>query len=328
MLVFEAILKNTMKMISLRSLASITVFALALAQLAPGEVVFAAAEQNASPSQDAAAKQDQTTDATPEADKSSTKQDKALKKGKKKSKEETETEKEDSKGDEKAAKPEKSEAPPLSAAEEKALAAVQERAKLLKSISTPFNSPCPENPPQEGASSTLSLRPGGSALQNSLARRLVPNRVYLPGKLIIGKPAEFVVKARPGSHVAIAMADKDSGAKALFGQPLRLGPDRKLMAAGVVPETGLITLIVDMPIEGDLIGLPVFFETVIWQKPDFSDLELASPVKSESASEIASKANAVIVAGENIKKRGLRFEPDSGVPLYQRGDRSLESGRL
>jgi hypothetical protein len=121
------------------------------------------------------------------------------------------------------------------------------------------------------------------------------------------------------------MADKDSGAKQIFGQKLRLGADRKLMAAGTIPETGILTLIVDMPIQGDLIGLPVFFEAVIWQKDDFSDLEIATPVKSESAQEIADKANAVIVSGEKEQKRGLRFTPGSGVPLYQE---NKDSGRL
>jgi len=214
----------------------------------------------------------------------------------------------------------------LSATEAAALAAAAERARLLKTMSTPFNTANLENSAGDGANSSLSLRPGGSPLRNSLLSRIAANRVFLPGTMVIGKPAEFVVKGRPGSHVAIAMADKDSGAKPIGPITLRLGPDRKLVAAGTIPESGLLTLIVDMPIQGDLIGQPVFFETVVWQKPDFSDVELASPVKSESAAEIADKANAIIVAGEKNQKRGLRFVPDSGVPQDQQ-NAGLDSGR-
>ncbi|MBX9723603.1 MAG: hypothetical protein K2X81_19520, partial [Candidatus Obscuribacterales bacterium] len=205
-------------------------------------------------------------------------------------------------------------------------AAAQERAKQLKSAVTPFNTAVDESSLNGNNGNTLSIRNGGS-LRSSLTSRLVTNRVYLPGKLVIGKPADFVVKARPGSHVAIAMADKDSGAKSIFGHSLRLGADRKLVAAGTIPESGVLTLTMDMPIQGDLIGIPVFFETAIWQKPDFSDIELAAPVKSESVDEIADKVNAVIVSGEKEQKRGLRIVPESGVPLHQRGNTSLESGR-
>lgn len=149
----------------------------------------------------------------------------------------------------------------------------------------------------------------------------------MPGKICIGKATDFVVKGRPGSQVAIAMADKDSGAKSLCGKNLRLGADRKLVAAGTIPESGVLTLVVDMPIQGDLIGLPVFFETAVWQNSDFSDIEIATPVKSETQAEIADKPNAVIVAEEKTAKRGLRLVPDSAVPLHQRGNVGIESGR-
>ena len=98
------------------------------------------------------------------------------------------------------------------------------------------------------------------------------------------------------------------------------------MAAGTIPDAGVLTLIVDMPIQGDLIGLPVFFETVIWQSPDFADVELAMPIKSETAGDIADKANAIIVAGEKNQKRGLRFTTSAGASQYQQNT-GLDSGR-
>ena len=227
--------------------------------------------------------------------------------------------------EEKDAKPKKGDPPPPTAAEIAAAEAAAERAKVLKGMRTPFNvanSELDSANPDFGAVS-LPTR----SLRSTLSQRLVPNRVYLPGKMIIGKPHEFVVKGKPGSQVAVAMADKDSGAKPIKGRELRLGADRKLVAAGTIPETGILTLIVDMPIQGDLIGLPVFFETVIWQKPDFSDLEIASPVKSETVAEFADKPNAVVVAGEaGPKGRAIKF--DTSMPAYQRGNPNIQSGRL
>ncbi|MBX9685596.1 MAG: hypothetical protein K2X27_02770 [Candidatus Obscuribacterales bacterium] len=288
-----------MKMLSLRFLASIAAVTLASAIFAPGSYAVDEAEKSSLSS---------------ETDSEAAAEDKAESKTSGKEEKKAKTDKK--------AKEEKVEP---SAAELAAQAAVQERARLLKAMHTPFNSAVPESG-SESASLESSSRLN-SALGRGLSRRLAAYRVFLPGKLFIGKAADFVVKGRPGSQVAIAMADKDSGAKPLYGQVLRLGADRKLVAAGTIPESGILTLTVDMPIQGDLIGLPVYFETAVWQKPDFSDLEIASPVKSETSSEIEAKVNAVLVDGEKAQKRGLRFVPDSGVPMYQRGNVSLESGK-
>ncbi len=227
--------------------------------------------------------------------------------------------------EEKEAKPKKGDPPPPTAAEIAAAEAAAERAKLLKGMRTPFNTSNSESAGDNPDFGAVSLPT--RSLRSTLSQRLVPNRVYLPGKMIIGKPHEFVVKGKPGSQVAVAMADKDAGAKPIKGREIRLGADRKLVAAGTIPETGILTLIVDMPIQGDLIGLPVFFETVIWQKPDFSDLEIASPVKSETVAEFADKPNAVVVAGEaGSKGRAIKF--DTSMPAYQRGNPNIQSGRL
>lgn len=233
---------------------------------------------------------------------------------------------EDAAAEDKDAKPEKKKGdpPPPTAAEIAAAEAAAERAKVLKSMRTPFNTASSDGGGDGQGLGALSLP--SRSLRSSLSQRLVPNRVYLPGKMIIGKAHEFVVKGRPGSQVAVAMADKDAGAKPIVGHDLRLGPDRKLVAAGTIPETGILTLIVDMPIQGDLIGLPVFFETVIWQKPDFSDLEIASPVKSETVAEFADKPNAVVVVGEaGPKGRAIKF--DTSMPAFQRNP-NIQQGRL
>ena len=339
-----------MNMHSLRSLACISVYCLVLSNLASGEAL-AARDRTAAKSVQKAAEGlgKMTEGASPEAGSEAaptmtdtapvtdsaaeTANSEKPEKGKKKARKAKDESAEDAEDDKaskeekekpaKEAKKPKVEAP--SAADIAAAQAAAERAKVLKLESTPFNTASSDSSNKQETLAPLTLRSTGGSLRS----RLVPNRVYLPPKMIIGRPADFVVKGRPGSHVAVAMADKDSGAKPVQGHPLRLGADRKLMAAGVIPESGILTLIVDMPIQGDLIGLPVFFETAIWNKPDFSDLELAAPVKSETIEELADKPNAVIVAGETQgdKGRGIKFRPDSATPLHQRGNVSLESGR-
>jgi hypothetical protein len=206
---------------------------------------------------------------------------------------------------------------------------------LLKTMPTPFGPP-----PQTGAGATgghagaevvpISIASGGSGRHSPrrLAERLLAPRLYMPGRMVLGKPAEFTVKGRPGSHVALAMADKNSGAKPIYGHRLRLGPDRKVVAVGTIPESGLLGLAVDTPIQGDLIGQHWFFEAAVWSRSDFSDLELAVPVTSEGQEETE---NGVLVSADNEQKRGLKFVADPAVPLQQRPGSvvtPLDSGRL
>lgn len=378
MLVFEAILKNTMKMNSLRSPAPIILLTLLLSLAAPNYPGADAAEQNSkkpssqlpiAPAIDSApagadsAESDSSKIDNNSAAKSSSKDAKSnspadseqveeskqkglrgFLKRKKKESESDSTEggassddasKKGTGTDSKAAKDpkEEKEAPPPPLSKEQKEAAEKRAAQqtILKSMTTPFSTSFPTPAiTNSGSAGAISLTGNASSLRSrGLGQRFSQNRVFLPPKMIIGRIAEFVVKGRPGSKVAIAMADKDSGAKAILGHDLRLGPDRKVVGGGVIPETGVLTVYVEMPIQGDLIGLPVFFETALWQKSDFSDLEIANPVKSETVEEIADKPNGILVSEEKAEqKRGLRFVPDSSVPLHQRGNgTSLESGR-
>lgn len=205
---------------------------------------------------------------------------------------------------------------------------------LLKTIPTPFTMSVGTGTQVKDNGDlsllTISSSSGQASGRSLLSRRLIPCRVYLPGRVVIGKTAEFVVKGRPGNYAAIAMADKNSGAKAVVGHEIRLGADRKLMSLGTIPESGVLSLSVDIPIQGDLIGQHLYFETAVWSRCDFSDLEIAAPVKSEIGDDDREHVNGVIVTAEADQKRGFRFVPDSGVPLHQRekaGSVSLDSGR-
>jgi hypothetical protein len=200
---------------------------------------------------------------------------------------------------------------------------------LLKTMPTPFSTSA-DAVSTASSGGTLTLQSGGTGGRSLLSRRLIPCRVYLPGRVVIGKQAEFVVKGRAGNYAAVAMADKNSGAKQILGRDLRLGSDRKLVTLGTIPESGVLSLLVDIPIQGDLVGQHLYFETAVWSRPDFSDLEIATPVKSEIGDDDKEHVNGVIVTAEADQKRGVRFVPDSAVPLHQRvkaGSSSLDSGR-
>jgi hypothetical protein len=193
---------------------------------------------------------------------------------------------------------------------------------LLKTTPTPFGAAAPNvgGTWEFSEQSSLDANPIASAARTavlprrSLSDRLVQSRLYLPGRMVLGRPAEFTIKGRPGYHAALAMADKDAGAKPIYGHALRLGPDRKLVSLGDIPSEGVLQLVIETPIEGDLIGQNLFFEAAIWQRPDFSDLEIATPVNSEG--QIGVK-NGVLVSAESEQKRGIRFVPDSTMPTQK-----------
>ncbi|MGH9552040.1 MAG: hypothetical protein ACRD3W_21820, partial [Terriglobales bacterium] len=135
------------------------------------------------------------------------------------------------------------------------------------------------------------------------------------------------IKGKANSWVAIAMADKDKGAKPIVGHDIRLGPDRKVIAVGQIPASGVLVLTMDTPIEGDLIGLCLYFEAALWTKPDFSDLQLAQVVSSESQE---GGKNGVIIAGEPTRKgHGIKLGGDTNmVPMSQRVNNfGLETGK-
>lgn len=203
---------------------------------------------------------------------------------------------------------------------------------LLKTMKTPFGGAGDKTQAPDTGTSPMTLSGSNSALRRGLGSRLIQSRLYLPGRMIIGKPAEFVVKGKPGQYVALAMADKNSGAKPIHGQPLKLGSDRKLVAVGLIPENGVTSLMVETPIQGDLIGERWFFEAALWSRPDFSDVELAQPVPADAtAAAEADKANGVLVAADIEPKKGVRIVPDAIPPSQKRNSPlapySLDSGR-
>lgn len=200
-------------------------------------------------------------------------------------------------------------------------------ADALKKTKTPFSTASVEE--ETGTAdltSPLTLPPNGRHVSRLSEKLFVP-RLYLPGRLQIGKPAQFTIRGKAGYMVALAYADRDNGAKPIYGHKLRLGADRKVVALGKIPEGGVIALKFFAPIEGDLIGQNLFFEAALWPEGHLEQMELAQTVSSESQ---VAQANSILVLGESEKKKGVRIVPEGAMPIYARervGGATLDSGK-
>jgi len=207
------------------------------------------------------------------------------------------------------------------------LAHQKELSALLKTVKTPFGSAEGEGDKgSEGELSPVTISGSSSrAGRLSLGQRLLQSKLYMPGRMMIGHFAEFTVRGRPGYWAALAMADRDKGAKPIYGRDIRLGPDRKVVALGKIPASGVLQLKVFTPIAGDLIGSNLFFEAAIWPENNPAQLELAQPVSSET--QAASTANSVVIIGEGERKHGLKFVPDNTSPYAHADGPGISSGR-
>ncbi len=183
---------------------------------------------------------------------------------------------------------------------------------LMQTLRTPFGSTNSQEKDQT-ASDEISLEPI-AINQSTLASRLgLKDRLnapclFLPDRLILGKSSEFTIKGPPAAYVAIAMADKNTGAKPIYGQKLRLGPDRKVMAVGQIPPSGVLSLYIETPIEGDMVDSSFFFEAAVWSQPDFKDLQMARVVAVQKN---GTEENGAIVSEEVERKKDGLFKLDA-----------------
>jgi hypothetical protein len=188
-------------------------------------------------------------------------------------------------------------------------------------IKTPFNTPANADSDHLGADSLtpIEISPNAPTGRRSIANRLTQSRLYLPERMVLGRVADFTVKAKPGKWVAIAMADKDNGSKPVLGHPLRLGPDRKVVGTVKVPESGLATISVECPIEGDLIGSFLYFEAAVWSDDKMNDMEIAQCVSTESK---GAGFNGVLIEQQFELKKGVKIIPTSVGPFTKSGQTS------
>jgi len=206
----------------------------------------------------------------------------------------------------------------------------KELSTLLKTVKTPFGGNSSKSDSAENsalAPLTIAGATAGQSGHDSIRNRLLGQaKLYMPARMMIGRPVEFTIKGRPGYWAALAMADRDKGAKPIFGHDLRLGPDRKVVALGKIPLTGVLPLKIFAPIEGDLVGSQLYFEAAVWPENKPEQMDLALPVSSETQQ--ASTANSVAIIGTGEKRHGLRFVPDGTSPYSRVNGPGIGSGSL
>ena len=208
-----------------------------------------------------------------------------------------------------------------------AMAEVYGPVDLLKTMKTPFGNSGDNDSDSKSKfidqDEPIGISHSESPLSRRLSDRVLQPRLYLPGSMVLGSVAEFTIKGKPGKWVVLAMADKDSGAKPVLGHDLRLGPDRRLVSIIQIPPSGIAQLLVETPIEGDLVGGNLYFEAALWSESDMSDVEFAQCI---APGDSKAKGNAVPIAGQSDPKRGLRFVPDTR-PMMIRTNSGLSAGK-
>jgi hypothetical protein len=85
--------------------------------------------------------------------------------------------------------------------------------------------------------------------------------LYLPARLVLGETGRFVVKAQPGSQVKVFMSPQGEGYVLPNGVALRVGEEVQELA-GIVPETGVLELMVEMPNQDGLEGKVIYVDAV------------------------------------------------------------------
>ncbi len=136
----------------------------------------------------------------------------------------------------------------------------------------------------------------------------VSAEIYKPSKLIIGSSTLFAIKAKPGTHVSLLFSGNNTGIQPFYGQELRLGAIIDKID-GIVGKTGLAEIKIKLPEDKDLIGKIMYFEAVVWQKKDFSDMAKAKIIGINGQ---ATGSNALVIAGKPKNKSIPGIGPEMG----------------
>ncbi len=199
---------------------------------------------------------------------------------------------------------------------------------LLKTLRTPFTTGGSGDNSQpskdHGTFAPIAFSSAATSKKNLLAEHFHGPKLFLPARLVLGECSEFTVQGPPGYYVALAMADKNTGARPVCGHELKLGSDRKLVAVNKITEQGIVSMSIEAPIQGDLVGTPLYFEAVVWSKPDFSDMQLASAVSTQQET---SGENGVIVCGQPSDKKERVLNLGTSQPMSMKTVGALSSGR-
>lgn len=128
-------------------------------------------------------------------------------------------------------------------------------------------------------------------------------KVYKPSKMVVGTKSKFIIKAEPGSHIALLTSNKNAGAKQIYGKTLRLGPVINAFE-GTTAENGVLELDVPLPEEEELVGKILYFEVIAGEGEDFDNMQVANIMGIDGRE---TDVNAVIIAPapKNIKLPGF-----------------------
>lgn len=103
------------------------------------------------------------------------------------------------------------------------------------------------------------------------------SNLFLPSRLTLGMENRFVIKAQPGSQVRLLLSAEDRGYRLPNGTPLRVGPEYQELT-GVIPTSGVLELVIDMPNEEDLHGETVYVEAVVGSSDaDMAPIDIMDP---------------------------------------------------
>ncbi len=107
-------------------------------------------------------------------------------------------------------------------------------------------------------------------------------KVYKPTKLVLGEKAKFKIKAKPGLKALFMASLANTGTKVFHGKTLHLGPVFNTQEQ-IIPETGVLELFVSVVDDKKLIGEEIFFEVLLWEKDDYSDITKARIIGANGA---------------------------------------------
>lgn len=129
-----------------------------------------------------------------------------------------------------------------------------------------------QSSPEEGS---ITLPPETKPIRQSRLSQLIqrPAQLFMPSRLLIGQENKFLIRGLAGKKVMLYLSSQAEGLAAPNGQALRVGPENQQLG-GVIPESGVLALSLEVPKEEALADQVVYVEAIQWQNPDYSDLSV------------------------------------------------------
>lgn len=101
--------------------------------------------------------------------------------------------------------------------------------------------------------------------------RLNQSTLYMPSRLIIGEENRFIIKGTPGNKVRLLVSPQPEGMTLPNGTALRVSDEHEVLD-GVIPENGVLSLMLPVPNEEQWVGNFLYVDAVTWKAEDSSDM--------------------------------------------------------